>query len=132
MVMDRNSGLFIRSRSPNAAFVADNIMTGPGMLITGAGVFVNNVLAAGAHGEPDDLTGHGSRGTRVVREIGFVDPAHYDYRLRPGSPAIGAGVDPGSAAGFSLRPTYMPLTPLGIAARATSGPLDAGAIPSQP
>ncbi len=132
MVMDRNSGLFIRSRSPNAAFVADNIMTGPGMLITGAGVFVNNVLADGAHGEPDELSAHGSRGNRVVGDVRFVDAAYYDYRLRPGSPTIGAGADPGSAAGFSLRPTYVPLTPLGIAARATTGPLDASAIPFQP
>lgn len=46
-MVDRNSGLFIRSRLPNATFVADNIMTGPGMLITGAGVFVSNVLAVG-------------------------------------------------------------------------------------
>ena len=85
MVMDRNSGLFIRSRSPNKAFVADNIMTGPGMLITGAGVFVNNVLAAGAHGEPDELSANGSHGNRVIRDVGFADAAHYDYRLRPGS-----------------------------------------------
>ncbi|MGH6968946.1 MAG: hypothetical protein ACREEN_07575, partial [Stellaceae bacterium] len=107
------------------------IMAGPGMLIVGAGVFVNNVLA-GAHAEPDQLSANGSHGNRVVGDVRFVDAAHYDYRLRPGSPAIGAGADPGSAAGFGLRPTYVPLTPLGIAARATTGPLDAGAISFQP
>jgi len=131
MVMDRSSGLFVRSRSPNAAFVADNIMAGPGMLIVGAGVFVNNVLA-GTRAQPDQLNANGSHGNRVVANVRFSNAAHYDYRLLPGSPAIGAGADPGTAAGFSLRPTYVPLTPLGIAARATTGPLDAGAIPFQP
>lgn len=131
MVMDRSSGLFIRSRSPNAAFVADNIMAGPGMLIVGAGVFDNNVLA-GARAEPDQLNANGSRGNRVVGDVRFADAAHYDYRLLPGSPAIGAGADPGSAGGFNLRPIYVPLTPLGIAQRAVTGPLDAGAIPFQP
>ncbi|HYL49887.1 MAG TPA: right-handed parallel beta-helix repeat-containing protein [Stellaceae bacterium] len=132
MVMDRSSGLFIRSRSPNAAFVADNIMAGPGMLITGAGIFVNNVLANGARAEPDQLNANGSHGNRVVGNVRFVDAAHYDYHLQPGSPAISAGADPGSAGGFGLRPSYVPLSPLGIAARATAGLLDAGAIPSQP
>jgi hypothetical protein len=131
MVMNRSSGLFIRSRSPNPAYVADNIMAGPGMPIIGAGVFVNNVFA-GAHVDADLLNTNGSRGNRIVGNVRFADAAHYDYRLLPGSPAIGAGVDPGSVDGFSLRPTYVPLTPLGIAARATTGPLDDGAIPFQP
>lgn len=131
MVMNRSSGLFIRSRSPNPALVADNIMAGPGMLIVGAGVFVNNVLA-GAHVDAGVLNAGGSRDNRIVGNVRFADAAHYNYRLLAGSPAIGAGVDPGSAGGFSLRPTYVPLTPLGIAQRATSGPLDDGAIPSQP
>jgi len=132
MVMDRSSGLFIRSRSPNAAIVADNVMAGPGMLITGAGVFANNVLANGARAEPDQLNTNGSHGNRVVGNVRFVDAAHYNYHLQPGSPAIGAGADPGSAGGFALRPSYVPLSPLGIAARATTGPIDAGAIPFQP
>ncbi len=131
MVMNRSSGLFIRSRSPDPACVADNIMAGPGMPIIGAGDFVNNVLA-GAHVDAGVLNANGSRGNRVVSNVRFDDAAHYDYRLLSGSPAIGAGVDPGSSDGFSLRPTYVPLTPLGIAARATTGPLDDGAIPFQP
>jgi len=131
MVMDRSSGLFIRSRSPNAAFVADNIMAGPGMLIVGAGVFVNNVLA-GTRVDAGLLNANGSHGNRVVANVRFANAAHYDYRLLPGSPAIGAGADPGAAGGFGLRPTYVPLAPLGIAQRAVTGPLDAGAIPFQP
>ncbi|HYL32761.1 MAG TPA: right-handed parallel beta-helix repeat-containing protein [Stellaceae bacterium] len=132
MVMDRSSGLFIRSRSPNAAVVTDNIMAGPGMLITGAGVFINNVLTNGARAEPDQLNANGSHGNRVVGNARFVDAAHYDYHLQRGSPAIGAGDDPGSAGGFGLRPSYVPLSPLGIAARGATGALDAGAIPFQP
>lgn len=79
------------------------------MLITGAGVFVNNVLAAGVHAEPDELNANGSRGNRVVNDVRFVDAAHYDYHLRPSSPAIGAGADLGAAAGFSVcgRATYL-------------------------
>ncbi|MDE2228281.1 MAG: right-handed parallel beta-helix repeat-containing protein [Alphaproteobacteria bacterium] len=131
MVMDRSSGLFVRSRSPNAAYVADNVMAGPGMLIIGAGVFVNNVLA-GTQADPPLLNANGSHGNRVVGDVRFADAAHYDYHLLPGSPAIGAGADPGTAGGFSLRPTYVPLMPFGIAQRATTGPLDDGAIPFQP
>jgi Right handed beta helix region len=131
MVMDRSSGLFIRSRSLNAAFVADNVMAGPGMLIVGAGVFVNNVLA-GTRVDAGVLNANGSHGNRVVANVRFANAAHYDYRLLPGSPAIGAGADPGAAGGFGLRPAYVPLTPLGIVQRTMTGPLDAGAIPFQP
>lgn len=127
MIMDRSSGIFIRSRGPNPAYVADNIFAGPGELISGAGKFVNNVLSNNARADSDP-NADGGRGNRIVADVRFADPTRYDYHLLPGSPAIGAGSDPGDGAGFKLLPVYEPLTPLGFTARPAGGALDAGAL----
>lgn len=58
----------------------------------------------------------------------FVSPSTYDYHLMAGSPAIGAGVDPGSAGTFSLTPTFEYVKPLESVARATGSTLDVGAF----
>jgi hypothetical protein len=126
MVMDRSTGIFIRSRGPNVAFVADNIFSGPGTIITGDGKLLNNVIANGAH--VDDPNAGGGSGNKIGGDAKFADAAHYDYRLLPGSPAIGAGVDPGTGAGYKLLPNYQPLAPLGFIARPSAGALDDGAL----
>jgi len=127
MIMDRSSGIFIRSRGPNPATVADNIFAGPGDLISGSGKFVNNVLSNNARADGDP-NANGGRGNRIVADVRFADPTRYDYHLLPGSPAIGAGADPGDGAGYKLLPVYEPLTPLGFTARPAGGALDAGAL----
>jgi hypothetical protein len=127
MIMDRSSGIFIRSRGPNPAYVADNIFAGPGELVSGTGKFINNVLSNNARAD-GELNANGGQGNRIVADVRFADPTRYDYHLLPGSPAIGAGSDPGDGAGFKLLPVYEPLTPLGFAARPASGALDAGAL----
>jgi len=127
MIIDRSNGVFIRSRSPNPAFVADNVFAGPGELMTGSAKFVNNVLGNNAHADTDPNSG-GGQGNRTVADLRFADPTRYDYHLLPGSAAIGAGADPGDGAGFKLMPVYEPLTPLGFAVRPAGGALDAGAL----
>jgi MYXO-CTERM domain-containing protein len=58
----------------------------------------------------------------------FVDPTTYDYHLMSGSPAIGKGVAPGTAAGFSLVPTYEYVQPTESVPRAVAAMLDLGAF----
>ena len=41
-----------------------------------------------------------------IAKAGFVNPAAYDFRLLPTSPAIGKGVDPGKFGEFSLAPAF--------------------------
>ncbi len=61
----------------------------------------------------------------------FTNAAAYDFRLAAKSPAIGAGTAQGSAAGVSLVPMYQfeldSTGKPGVAARASSDALDAGA-----
>ncbi|HVA14175.1 MAG TPA: right-handed parallel beta-helix repeat-containing protein [Stellaceae bacterium] len=124
MVLDRSSGIFVHSRSPGTTVVADNIMAGPGVPLQGNGRLINNVIAGGS---TSGLDANGGGGNRVVRDIGFVDPSRFDYHLKPGSPAIGAGVDMQQVNGFKLMPEYENLYPLGVAPRPASNPPDDGA-----
>ena len=124
MVLDRSSGLFVHSRSPGMAVIADNIMTGPGVPLDGNGRLINNVVAGVS---TSSLDGNGGGGNKVVRDVGFVDPSKGDYHLKPGSPAIGAGVDMQQVNGFKLMPEYQNLYPLGVEARPASNPPDDGA-----
>lgn len=50
-----------------------------------------------------------------------------NYQLAAGSPAIGAGTQPGSANGFSLVPTEEYVAPLSSQARPVENPIDIGA-----
>jgi hypothetical protein len=125
MVMDRSSGIFVHSRSPGLAVVANNIMTGPGQPMQGNGRLINNIIAGGA--SSSGLDANGGSGNKIVRDVGFVDPARADYHLKPGSPAIGAGIDMQQVNGFKLMPDYQNVYPLGVEPRAPSTPPDDGA-----
>lgn len=57
----------------------------------------------------------------------FVDTANYDYRLLPTAAVIDAGVDPGSGAGRSLRPTRVYVHPAAGSDRPIVGAIDIGA-----
>lgn len=124
MVLDRSSGIFVHSRSPGMATIADNIMAGPGIPLDGNGRLIHNVIAGG---DAEDLGANGGYGNRVVADAGFANPRRYDYHLKPGSPAIGAGIDLPRVNGFNLMPTYQNFYPLGVEPRPVKNPPDDGA-----
>lgn len=102
------AGTFIAVR-PGArpVDVLNNIFAGPGTVLSGAGTLSHNL---------------------VSREPGFIDAAQYDYHLRPGSPAIGAGMPPGTAAGTDLAPTRQYVHPAMDGPRPRHDSLDVGAF----
>lgn len=63
----------------------------------------------------------------TVAEAGLVDPAHYDYHLKSGSPCIGKGVPPGKFGDFDLRPVEQYVHPCQTEPRRATAPLDVGA-----
>ncbi len=64
------------------------------------------------------------RGNMVTQTPGFVDAASYDYRLKAGSPARNAGVDPGKA----LYPEFQYRHPAGLVRRRHTMTPDIGAF----
>ncbi len=88
-------------------------------------VLINNLLV----GKITPLEGPGEqRNNLVVTDAAVRDKARFDYRLRPGSPAIDEGIDPGRAAsGFILWPGFEYVHPLRLQSRPQHGAIDAGA-----
>lgn len=101
------SGSFLRvAGAPPLVRVINNLVVGTRTVLTGPGELVNNL---------------------VVEPSGFVDAAHYDYRLTPRSPARGAGIEPGKAGDFSLAPAFYYRQPVGGVARPAGEKLNVGA-----
>jgi len=110
---------FVSTRSAGATFVQitsafttpavirNNIFSGSGILTT-----QSNALMAG---------------NVTSGDMGFLDPSQFDYRISNLSAALNAGVDPGSAGSFSLRPVMQYKHPLCAVPRNDVGPIDAGA-----
>ncbi len=69
---------------------------------------------------------------KTAAEAGFVDPAHYDFFLAPGSPCIGKGVDPGKLGDVSLAPQFEYVHPASLEKRPAGAKLDVGAYPLVP
>ncbi len=132
-VNDLGRGDFIRSRAPRAAQAINNIFIGGGNALAGSGVLRNNLFAAGLGGAPhveQPLYRDGDideSGTRTAVDAGLVDVYRYDYRLRPGSPAIGTGTDPSAGNNLPLRPTLEYVHPMHSRPLAAEGPIDIGA-----
>lgn len=99
--------LQISSSFTTPAVVRNNIFSGSGIIST-----QSNALMAG-----NVTTGN----------MGFLDPSQYDYRISNLSAALNAGVEPGSAGNFSLRPIMQYKHPLCAVPRYDVGPIDAGA-----
>jgi hypothetical protein len=112
-VNDRQEGgtfLQIKDDTPTAALVVNNIFSGPGKVTTQRNtVLMNNF---------------------VQKDPRFVDPAHYDYRLRTDSPARGAGTQPPVQAPFPLLPDHEYVHPACGASRINAVKPDLGAIGS--
>jgi Right handed beta helix region len=108
MVNDYPGGRFIfAAPGTKQVKVINNIFAGPGTVLAGTGDSSHNLQA---------------------NDPGFVNRAKYDYHLKTGSPAIDAGIDPGTGNGFQLIPKAQYAHPLAEQPRPRSGPLDLGAF----
>ena len=68
----------------------------------------------------------------ITNEPGFFKQTDRNYFLTASSPAVNAGIDPGSVNGFSLKPLYEFQFPASGVARPVSNGLDAGAYQYKP
>jgi hypothetical protein len=95
VVNDRADGNFFLVAPPLKVFAVNNIFAGgkTGLGLPPGAVKINN----------------------LTTDPGFVNPAALDYRLKPGSAARGAAVDPGPALGGapSLKPEFVYTHPTG-------------------
>ena len=132
-VNDLGRGNFVLIRPPSRVTMINNIFVGSGNVLIGLGHLKNNLLAAGVGGAPNieqplfftaDIT---EEGTRTAHDAGLFDVERFDYRLRPDSPAIGAGIDPGSVDGIPLRPAFAYAHPAQAKAVTAKKPIDIGA-----
>jgi hypothetical protein len=105
---DAASGTFISPAAGAAPVVIkNNIFFGPGTVTGQTTAIKANNFSGDAH---------------------FVNSAGYDYHLVAGSPAIDAGVDPGSDGTFSLAPVFQYVHPACAEGRTTIGTIDIGAF----
>ncbi|MBN1671580.1 MAG: right-handed parallel beta-helix repeat-containing protein [Kiritimatiellae bacterium] len=111
LVNDRGSGTFLSMRSGSTGLIMNNLFVGSGTLLSGPGTMQNNI--------------HPST-------PGLADQAGFDYRLTAGSPAVDAGLEPGSANGVSLAPTLQYVHAAATEARPAAGALDIGAYEFAP
>lgn len=118
------------AHSRRALFIKDNGLT--------KALMVNNLIVGIPRAQV--VGGTGSSKVQSVNNIvtdapGFYDQAHRIYQLTSRSPAVNAGVNPGtSPEGFSLVPHFQFVFPHGGQARPTVGALDVGAyeyVPGQ-
>lgn len=106
MVIDRASGAFVRAAA-GTAHLRNNLMTGPGRALIGDG---------------------DTAGDLWLQAPAFVDAPAFDYRLRPESQAIDAGVEPGSVRGTPLLPEIEYVPRIRAKPRRGAGAPDVGAF----
>ncbi len=107
IVNDRFDGRFLQvSNATTLVKLVNNLFLGPGTLLQGTTASLD--------------TTHNLRLTNLANAY-LADPASYNYRLQPNSPAIDAGIDPGSFNNVSLSALSAYLHPLGHTARWYSG-----------
>jgi tetratricopeptide (TPR) repeat protein len=98
---------FVVNRSKLPVVIANNVLAGaPSLLLNGPGYDHGNFRRP---------------------ELGLVDPASYDFRVKPDSPLIDAGDDPGSHGETSLWPQFEYVHPASGRPRQRVGVLDIGA-----
>jgi hypothetical protein len=135
LVNDRHNGVFARSFGAGQLYLYNNLLIGDGEAAQGPAALVGNVFATnvGRIKDRDGLGGvPGSRANRVVADAGIVDRGLMDYRLRPGSPAIDAGIPLGEVPGDGLAAGFEYQHPAALLPRLDKGAPDAGALAFAP
>jgi len=110
---------FVSTRAAGATFLQiSSSLSAPAVvrnnIFSGSGIITTQSTAL--------MAGNATSGS-----MGFLNPAQYDYRISNLSAALNAGVEPGLAGGFSLRPVMQYKDPLCAVPRSDVGPIDAGA-----
>ncbi len=111
IVNDRGAGSFIAIRSADTLGLYNNIMAGPGTLLSGSPTVMDSMA---------NIVG-------PIASAGLQDAAGYNYALAPTSPARYAGVDPGLRGGLPMLPDREYTHPVAGAARVAHAPLSIGA-----
>ncbi len=111
IVNDRGSGTFVAISGAGSAYIANNILAGRGTILRGAGEEVGNI---------------------VGEDVGLMDRAHYDYRLRQSSTAVDGALRTPPIQGFSLVPELEYVHPADVRKRVIVGRPDAGALEYTP
>ena len=106
-VNSRPNGTAVRVAGTPTVLLANNLLTGGGAFLQGAGEQRNNL---------------------ITNAPGFVDASNYDYRILSNSPAAGAGSDPGKAGDALLLPTEEYVHPAAKEARVNGKKIDVGAF----
>jgi hypothetical protein len=135
LVNDRHNGVFVRSFRDGPLYLYNNLLIGDGEAAQGPAALVGNVFATtvGRVKDRDGLGGvPGSRNNRVVPDAGVVDRGVMDYRLRPGSSAIDAGIPLDEVPGDGLAAAFEYVHPVALRARVDAGAPDAGALAFAP
>lgn len=137
-VNDRPKGAIfvnINASDPTPAVIKNNIFMGPGTLVNQpAAVVAANFQAQDPQGGfapwawiMKVFESFGMNSSWRAGDSQFVDPKNYDYRLKPNSPCIDRGEDPGAGAGFALTPTHQYVHPACGETRTIQGKIDIGA-----
>lgn len=111
-VNDDSEGTFIQSLGNSRVLALNNLFVGPGQIVRSKdGLLEETFLAGNVRTDNPE----------------FVDRDDFDYRLKPGSPAIDQGIDAGWFQGLDLRPKAIYVDPVQSTQRKLNGALDAGA-----
>ncbi|MEW6489889.1 MAG: right-handed parallel beta-helix repeat-containing protein [Thermodesulfobacteriota bacterium] len=131
IVNDRSDGNFVRNHSREKALVVNNLLLGKGSPAEGPAVLVGNLVDAGKglFGRFDASLGGlpGSGENRFAEDVEVADRSSYDYRLRPGSPAVDAAAPLPSDAAKTWEPLHEYRHPLRVELRPMAGAPDVGA-----